>query len=346
MQTDKKMGFILLTGGLGYIGSHTAIKLIEEGYDVVIIDNLSRSTTIVLDQIYKITAVRPVFIQGDVKNTNLLRQIFKQYKFLAVMHFAGFKDVSESFSNPLDYYSNNFVASLNLFKAMSEAEVFTLIFSSSANVYGDPLEVPISEEHPINPNNPYGRTKWMVELLLKDLYASDQRWRIAILRYFNPVGAHESGIIGELSSQTKTNLMHLICQVAQKKDMPLRIFGKDYNTSDGTPIRDFIHIVDLAEAHLAVFLFFKQVGQQQGLIELNLGTGKPTTILEFVNTFINVNKVNVPHVFDKRRDGDISISYTNPNLAKDLISWQAQKGVREMCEDSWRWKLYESQSHN
>jgi len=334
--------YVLLTGGLGYIGSHTAIQLIEKGFQLVIIDNLSNSSLEVLNRIYKITKIKPLFELGDLQDPIFLNHVFGKYKISSVIHFAGLKDVTESLIKPNHYYANNVSGSRNLFEAMKNADVKTLIFSASANVYGNPLKTPIAENHPLNPNNPYGKSKWMVEQILQDLQNSNSEWKIIILRYFNPVGAHHSGLIGELSTPNSVNLMSILCKIGLKQDMPIEIYGNDYETLDGTPIRDFIHIDDLANGHVASLELLNKSNSPHDPFIINLGTGKPTTVLQMVQAFITVTGINIPYHFSQRRKGDISISYADPTLAYQTLGWEAKKGIIEMCKDTWRWKLYES----
>jgi len=336
--------YVLLTGGLGYIGSHTAVQLIEKGFQLVIIDNLSNSTLTVLDRIYKITSIKPLFEHGDLQDSVFLNHVFLKYNISSVMHFAGLKDITESLAMPDHYYANNVSGSLKLFEAMKNARVNTLIFSSSANVYGNPLKTPIAEDHPPNPNNPYGKSKWMVEQILQDLKCSNPEWKIIILRYFNPVGAHQSGLIGELSTPNSVNLISMLCKKALKSGTPIQIYGNDYETIDGTPIRDFIHIDDLANGHVATLELLSKCNCLNEAFVINLGTGRPTTVLQMVQTFIKATGINIPYHFSQRRKGDISISYTDATLAYKTLGWLAKKGIMEMCKDTWRWKLYESNS--
>jgi len=335
--------YVLVTGGLGYLGSHTVVQLLNSKYSVIIVDNLSNSDPSVLNRIEKITGMTSVFFRGDIRNSDFLDQIFNQYTITSVIHFAGLKDISESLKKPAEYYSNNVSGSITLLETMKKNGVHTIIFSSSANVYGNPISTPIAEDHPINPTNPYGRSKYMVEEILNDLKAAEPHWKIAILRYFNPVGAHKSGLIGECSGPNKTNIMPILCDAAYTKSVTVPIYGSDYPTEDGSPIRDFIHVDDLASGHMSCLEFLLNSKKSEEIVTVNLGTGKPTTILQLLRAFSEATGVVVSHEFKSRRKGDISVSYTNPDKAYQILSWRANKGIHEMCEDAWRWKTYESQ---
>lgn len=327
---------ILLTGGAGYIGSHTAVVLSEAGHEVVIYDNFCNSDRSVLTRLEKILGKPLTCVQGDIRDTALLEKTFQQYNIEAVVHFAGIKAVGESVTDPLKYYDNNVVGSVHLFEAMKSAGVRTIVFSSSATVYGEPQYLPYDEEHPTNPINPYGRTKLQVEEILKDLAASDSTWSVSLLRYFNPVGAHESGLIGEDPNGIPNNLMPYVAQVAIGKLPYLNIFGNDYETSDGTGERDYIHVVDLAEGHLAAVNFLKI---HQGCHIFNLGSGESTSVLKLVDSFKKMSGVDVPYQFSSRRLGDLPAYYAKTNRAKTLLDWEVKKSLDDMCYSAWKWQI-------
>ena len=323
---------ILVTGGLGFIGSHTVVELINEGHEVIIIDNLCNSKITVLDNIEKITNVRPKFYQIDLLNIEDVRQVFADNKIDGVIHFAGLKAVTESLHTPIEYYENNLFSTINLLKCMREKGVYNIVFSSSACVYGFPKENPIDESFPSNNStNPYGRTKCFIEEILKDCYIADNRYNITILRYFNPVGAHSSGLIGEDPNGIPNNLMPIIIRVAEGKFDLLHIYGNDYDTPDGTCIRDFIHVVDLARGHVKAI----EKVVTPGVHIYNLGTGKGTTVLELVKTFNKVNGNLVKYDFECRREGDVPINYAKTEKAKKELGWTATHGIAQMCKDSW-----------
>ncbi|BBU69655.1 UDP-glucose 4-epimerase GalE [Fluviibacter phosphoraccumulans] len=326
---------ILVTGGAGYIGSHTVVQLIEAGFQVVILDNLCNSKAEVVNRIEKITGVRPTLAVGDIRDRVCLRSVFADYPIEAVIHFAGLKAVGESQSEPLRYYDNNVSGSLVLLEEMARAGVKTLVFSSSATVYGDPGLVQYTEQTPVAPVNVYGRTKLMVEDVLRDLKASDASWRIALLRYFNPVGAHVSGLIGEDPSGVPNNLMPYIAQVAVGKRPQLQVFGGDYPTEDGTGKRDYIHVDDLAAGHLAAL---NQLSKSPELLTVNLGTGRPYSVLEMIRAFEKASGAPVPYEIVERRAGDLPEYYADPSLAEQLMGWKAELGIDRMCEDTWRWQ--------
>ena len=326
---------ILITGGSGYIGSHTATCLIKAGIPVIILDNLSNSKKSVIDKIELITHSRVEFIQGDIRDRDLLRSLFKKYSIDSVIHFAGLKAVGESVSMPLEYFENNVSGSIVLFEEMAAANVKKLVFSSSATVYGDAKTMPISEDFPLQVLNPYGRSKLMVEDVLRDLYRADPQWRVALLRYFNPVGADESGLIGEDPNGTPNNLMPFIAQVVAGRQKELLIFGDDYPTKDGTGVRDYIHVQDLAEGHLAALNYLEH---EPGLIAVNLGTGRGYSVFEMIEAFENASGKKVPYKVVNRRPGDIAICYADPELAKKLLGWEAKLGIARMCQDAWRWQ--------
>ena len=329
------MSTILVTGGAGYIGSHTAVELLNAGHQVVIVDNLCNSSAKVLDRIEALAGKNFSFVQADVRDGAALDRIFAEYRIDGVIHFAGLKAVGESVAQPLRYFDNNVGSTLALLQAMDSANVRRIVFSSSATVYGDPDQVPINESSRLQVTNPYGRTKLICEDILRDLQQADPRWQVAILRYFNPVGAHISGTIGENPSGTPNNLMPFITQVAVGQREFLSIFGKDYPTPDGTGVRDYIHVVDLAQGHLAALNYLQN---QQASITDNLGTGRGVSVKELADTFARVTGVPVPYRFVDRRPGDVATCYADTRLAQETLGWQAQLGVERMCQDSWRWQ--------
>jgi len=323
---------ILVTGGLGFIGSHTVVELIENNHEVIILDNLVNSKIEVLDKIEKITKVRPKFYQINLLTLEDVRKVFHENEIEGVIHFAGLKAVNESIHQPLNYYENNISGTINLLKVMDEYNVKRLVFSSSACVYGVPATNPIDETFPSNlATNPYGQTKCFIEQILKDLYVSDNNYKFTILRYFNPVGAHASGLIGEDPNGIPNNLMPYILKVAEGKAEQLSIYGKDYDTADGTCIRDFIHVVDLAKGHVKAIEHI----DTEGLHIYNLGTGKGTSVLELVNSFNKINGELVSYVFADRRDGDVPVNYANPARAKAELDWQSELSIEDMCRDAW-----------
>jgi UDP-glucose 4-epimerase len=328
---------ILVTGGAGYIGSHTVVELLEAGYQVAIIDNLSNSKRSVLGRIARITDREPLFFEADVRDRSVIDRLFAQYPFKAVIHFAGLKAVGESVSQPLKYYDNNVVGSLVLIEAMAKAGVKTLVFSSSATVYGDPQSVPIREDAPLTATNPYGQTKLIVENLLRDVAAADPAWRIALLRYFNPVGAHRSGIIGEDPKGIPNNLVPYISQVATGKRAYLSVFGGDYPTLDGTGVRDYVHVVDLAKGHLQALRALPEI---KGAMAVNLGTGRGYSVLQMAEAFEAASQRPVPVRVSERRPGDVAQCYADPSLAEHLLGWRAEIGIKEMCQDTWRWQQW------
>src|SRR5512139_2361848 len=326
---------ILVTGGTGYIGSHTTVELMLAGFDVLIVDNLCNSKAAVLDRIEHIAGHRPEFVKADVRDREALRMLFASHRIDAVIHFAGLKAVGESTAHPLRYYDNNVHGSMVLFETMAEAGVKTLVFSSSATVYGVPHALPMREDFPLSAANPYGRSKWVVEEILRDLARADASWRIALLRYFNPVGAHESGLIGEDPNGIPNNLMPYIAKVADGTLGRLSVFGGDYPTHDGTGIRDYIHVVDLARGHIEAL---KTLKASSGVLTVNLGTGQGYSVLDVVHAFEAVSGRKVPYDIVGRRPGDIAAYYADPSLAKTLLGWQARYGIHEMCRDAWRWQ--------
>lgn len=323
---------ILITGGCGYIGSHTAVELLNYGYKLIIIDNLSNSKKNVIDKIKKITNKDFIFYKGDVSNKKLLNKIFMDNKIDAVIHFAGFKAVGESVKEPLKYYRNNLCSTINLCETMKKFNVKNLVFSSSATVYGKPNKLPIKEDFPLSTTNPYGTTKLMIETILKDIYISDCDWSIAVLRYFNPIGAHKSGLIGENPNDIPNNLMPYIVKVANKELNYLSIFGDDYDTIDGTGVRDYIHVVDLSLGHVKAV---EKVITKKGIDYYNLGTGKGYSVLELVETFKRINKVDVPYKIVARRDGDIDACYADCSYAEKELNFKAHLGIEDMCKDAY-----------
>ena len=325
---------ILLTGGIGYIGSHTLVCLLEHNYDVVVIDNFFNSKKVVIENVKKITNKDFKFYEGDVCDKSILRKIFTENKIDAVIHFAGYKAVGESVEKPLMYYRNNIDSTLSLLEVMNEFDCKNLVFSSSATVYGNPKELPIKESSSLSTTNPYGTTKLMIENILKDLYKSDNDWNIVILRYFNPVGAHESGLIGENPNGIPNNLMPYIVKVATGEYDHLNIFGNDYNTVDGTGVRDYIHVVDLALGHVKAIEY---IDKKCGLDVINLGTGKGYSVLEMVKSFEEANDIRVPYEIKERRKGDIDACYADVSYAKEKLGFVASKTLKDMCKDSYNY---------
>ena len=326
---------ILITGGAGYIGSHTSLQLLAAGQQIVVVDNLSNSSRESLYRVEKISGKSIAFIQADIRDKQALREIFKVHAISAVIHFAGLKAVGESTEKPQLYYDNNVSGSLNLFEVMAEFNVKNIVFSSSATVYGDLVKVPISEDFALSATNPYGRTKLMIEDILRDIHKSDSTWRIAILRYFNPIGAHSSGQIGEDPNGIPNNLLPYVAQVAVGRLAKLRVFGNDYATHDGTGVRDYIHVVDLAEGHVAALNYLTK---HQTMITVNLGTGIGYSVLDVVNAFAKASAKTIPYEILPRRSGDVAINYADASLAKKLLGWHASRGLDEMCADTWRWQ--------
>lgn len=326
---------ILVTGGAGYIGSHTCVELLEAGYRIVVIDNFLNSKPSVLKRVEAIAEKTVPCIEADIRDRTALEAVFAEHAIDAVVHFAGLKAVGESVADPLRYYENNVFGSLALLQTMAQFDVRTLVFSSSATVYGDPPSVPIREDFPLSPTNPYGQSKRMVEDMLRDLAASDSRWRIALLRYFNPVGAHQSGLIGEDPAGIPNNLMPYIAQVAEGRREQLSVFGNDYATADGTGVRDYIHVVDLAQGHVKAL---EKLAVQSGVLTYNLGTGQGYSVLEMISAFEKASGRPVPYRFTPRRAGDIAVCYADPALAQRELGWQANRGLEQMCSDVWRWQ--------
>jgi UDP-glucose 4-epimerase len=326
---------ILVTGGAGYIGSHTCLLLLEAGYSVIVFDNFSNSSSESIKRVEKITNKSITLIEGDIRDKEALREVFKNYKIDSVIHFAGLKAVGESVEQPLRYYENNVCGTVALCEVMSEYGCKSIVFSSSATVYGDPKSVPIKEDFPLSATNPYGRSKLFIEEILRDLYISDKEWKIVILRYFNPVGAYESGDIGEDPNGIPNNLMPFISQVAVGKRDYLRVFGGDYPTEDGTGVRDYIHVMDLALGHVRAI---DKINSFDKVMTINLGTGKGYSVLDVVKAYERASKREIPYKIVDRRDGDIATNYADPTYAKEVLDWEAKRGLDEMCIDSWRWQ--------
>lgn len=326
---------ILVTGGLGYIGSHTVVELMAAGHEVVVLDNLSNADISVRRRLQQITGREIAFHEADIRNRAAMQAMFATHRIDAVIHFAGLKAVGESVQQPLRYYDNNVGGSVVLFECMAEAGVKTLVFSSSATVYGDPARVPITEDFPLAATNPYGHSKLMIEDILRDTARADASWRIALLRYFNPVGAHESGMIGEQPSGIPNNLLPYVAQVAVGRREWLNVFGGDYPTPDGTGVRDYIHVVDLAQGHVKTL---DKLATSAGLFTYNLGTGRGNSVLEMVRAFEAASGRRVPYKIVARRPGDIAACYADPSLAERELGWKARYDVARMCADAWRWQ--------
>ncbi len=326
---------ILVTGGAGYIGSHTCISLLETGYEVVVFDNFSNSSAQSIARVEEITGKKIPVIEGDIRNREDLQKVFDNYTIESVIHFAGLKAVGESVAQPLKYYDNNINGTVTLCQVMQANNCKSIIFSSSATVYGDPHTVPITEDFPLSATNPYGRSKLIIEEILKDLYISDSSWKIVLLRYFNPVGAHPSGRIGESPSDTPNNLMPYISQTAIGKREALQVFGDDYPTPDGTGVRDYIHVMDLAEGHLKAL---EKIEGFSEVMAINLGTGKGYSVLEMLNAFQRASDKKIPYQIVSRRPGDIATCYADPSYAKEILGWEAKRDLDEMCRDTWRWQ--------
>ncbi|MCW7554370.1 UDP-glucose 4-epimerase GalE [Endozoicomonas gorgoniicola] len=329
------MSKILVTGGAGYIGSHTCVELLNDNYDIVVLDNLSNSSEESLRRVQEITGKSLTFVNGDIRDRSLLNRLFSEHDFEAVIHFAGLKAVGESCEIPLDYYDNNVYGTVVLCEAMKTANVKRIVFSSSATVYGDPASLPIMEDFPLSATNPYGRSKLMVEDILRDLYLSDNEWSIALLRYFNPVGAHPSGMIGEDPNDIPNNLMPYVSQVAIGKLEKLRVFGNDYPTHDGTGVRDYIHVVDLSVGHVRAI---EKLRTTKGANAWNLGVGKGYSVLDMVAAFEKASGKAVPYAITDRRAGDIAACYANPDKALGELGWKAEKVLEDMVSDVWRWQ--------
>ena len=329
------MSKILVTGGAGYIGSHTCVELLNAGHDVTVFDNFCNSQPEALARVERITGKKLALVQGDIRDSAALVAALRQSDATAVVHFAGLKAVGESVQNPLAYYDNNVVGTVKLLEAMTACSVNTLVFSSSATVYGDPQQLPLTEDHPLSATNPYGQTKLVIEEMLRDLYRSDPTWRIAILRYFNPVGAHASGLIGEDPQGPPNNLLPFVAQVAVGRREFLNVWGNDYATPDGTGVRDYIHVVDLALGHLKALERLQTHAECQAV---NLGTGVGYSVLDMVHAFEQASGKPVPFKVGPRRPGDIASCYADPALALALLGWRAERGLATMCTDAWRWQ--------
>lgn len=326
---------VLVTGGAGYIGSHTVLALLEAGLQVVVLDNLSNSKPAALQRVQALAGKPLTFVEGDLLDAALLDRVLTEHRIDAVIHFAGLKAVGESVSKPLAYYQNNITGTLHLLNAMVKAEVRRLVFSSSATVYGDPKTVPITEDFPLSATNPYGRTKLFIEEILRDLHIADPRWDIALLRYFNPIGAHESGRIGEDPNGIPNNLVPYIAQVAVGKLPELRVFGDDYSTADGTGVRDYIHVVDLAAGHVKAL---QRLERSHGCVAYNLGTGQGSSVLEVIRAFAKACGRSIPYQVVERRPGDVAACYADPSLAQRELGWEARFDIARMCADTWRWQ--------
>lgn len=330
-----KKSKILVTGGAGYIGSHTCVALAESGFETIILDNLSNSKKSVLGRIRQISGIEPEFIKADVRDENALDAVFKNNSIEAVIHFAGLKAVGESTEKPLEYYENNVYGAICLIKSMQHNGVKSLVFSSSATVYGTPPSVPIKEDFPLRTASPYGRTKLMIEDILRDFHVSDPSWKIAILRYFNPTGAHPTGLMGEDPNDIPNNLTPYITQVAIGRLKELQVFGNDYPTKDGTGVRDYIHVADLADGHVRAL---EKLAKGQGLFTYNLGTGKGYSVLDMVKAFEKATGKKVPYKIVPRRAGDIAECFADPTLAANELNWTTRYGLDEMARDSWKWQ--------
>ena len=333
---------ILVTGGAGYIGSHTCVELIQAGHSVLVLDNLANSSPAALRRVAAIVGQDVPFIEGDIRDAALLDRLFDEHDISAVIHFAGLKAVGESTEKPIDYYENNVAGTIALLQAMRRHTVTRLVFSSSATVYGDPASVPIREDFPLSATNPYGQSKLMIEHMLRDLARADSSWRVAVLRYFNPVGAHESGTIGEDPNGIPNNLLPFIAQVAIGRRGQLAVFGDDYDTPDGTGVRDYIHVVDLARGHLKAL---DKLDSQPGCVAYNLGTGRGYSVLEMVRAFEAASGKAVPYKIAPRRPGDIARCYADPAFAERELGWVAEKGLDEMMADAWRWQSMNPQGY-
>ena len=332
---------VMLTGGAGYIGSHTAVVLSQLGHQIVLYDNLSNRSDSVLEKLFQITGQQIRFVNGDVRDTVLLRNTFAAHGIGAVIHFAGLKAVGESVEKPADYYANNVQGTISLLQAMRSVQVKTLVFSSSATVYGEPQYLPLDENHPTSATNPYGRSKLHIEEMLKDVAASDPASRMACLRYFNPVGAHESGLIGENPNGVPNNLMPYIAQVAAGQRAELSVFGDDYPTADGTGVRDYIHVMDLAEGHATALAFLSGT---TGWHAINLGTGKGYSVLDMVQAFENASGQQVPYKIVARRAGDVAACYADPKKASEVLNWSATRTLEDMCASTWRFQQFQGLS--
>jgi len=326
---------ILVTGGAGYIGSHTVVQLLEAGYETIVYDNFCNASRESIRRVEELTGKKVTLVEGDIRNREALTRLFETQKIDAVIHFAGLKAVGESVEQPLRYYDNNVYGTLVLCEVMQEHGCRSIVFSSSATVYGDPATTPIREDFPLSATNPYGRSKLFIEEILRDLHVADDAWRVVLLRYFNPVGAHPSGRIGEDPNGIPNNLMPFIAQTAVGKRDHLNVFGDDYDTPDGTGVRDYIHVVDLARGHLDAL---KKIEDIEGVLTVNLGTGKGYSVLEVLRAFEKASERKIPFVIAPRRSGDIATCYADPSYARKILGWEAKLGIDEMCADHWRWQ--------
>ena len=333
---------ILVTGGAGYIGSHTVVELIEAGYPLVVLDNLSNASDTSLARVEEITGQQIDFVEGDILDEALLSKLFEKYKFNSVIHFAGLKAVGESVAKPLKYYENNVSGTVNLLQVMQKFNCKEIVFSSSATVYGEPEEVPITEDFPLSATNSYGRSKLIIEEILGDLFKSDPNWKIALLRYFNPIGAHPSGLIGEDPNGVPNNLLPYISQVAIGKLEKLSVFGDDYSTEDGTGVRDYLHVVDLAKGHVKALQAFKE----HNFVTVNLGTGKGYSVLEMIKAFEVAFGGKIEYQIEPRRLGDIAECFANPEKALQLLNWKAELNLSDMCQDAWNWQSKNPNGYN
>ena len=336
MQGNK---MILITGGAGYIATHTLVELKKANFDFVVYDNLSNSSKEALKRVKKITGAKVKFVKGDIRDKKALRKVFKTYSIDSVIHFAGLKAVGESVAKPLKYYDNNVVGTIKLLEVMREFDCKKIVFSSSATVYGNPKSCPIDESFDVGATtNPYGTSKYMIERILEDLYISDNSFKIAILRYFNPVGAHESGLIGENPNGIPNNLMPYISQVAVGKLKELSVFGSDYETKDGTGVRDYIHVVDLANAHVKAIEYLGNETSASSILKVNIGTGTGYSVLDMIKAFEKASGQKIPYKLVPRRAGDIATCYSNPQKAKEILGWEAKHNLEDMCKSSWNWQ--------
>jgi len=326
---------IFITGGAGYIGSHACVELINAGHEVTVFDNFSNSQPEALARVERITGNKPHFVKGDIRDSSALAEALKKSGANAVIHFAGLKAVGESVEKPLSYYDNNVLGTLRLLEAMTKCGVKTLVFSSSATVYGDPQALPLTEDHPLSATNPYGQTKLVIENMLRDLYRSDPTWRISILRYFNPVGAHASGLIGEDPQGTPNNLLPFVSQVAVGRREFLNVWGNDYDTPDGTGVRDYIHVVDLAIGHLKAL---ERLRDHQECLAINLGTGVGYSVIDMIKAFEKASGKAIPFKVAQRRPGDVASCYSDPSFAMSTLGWRAERSLEDMCKDSWKWQ--------
>ena len=336
MQENK---MILITGGAGYIATHTLVELKKANFDFVVYDNFSNSSKEALKRVKKITGAKVKFVKGDIRDKKALRKVFKKYEIDSVIHFAGLKAVGESVAKPLKYYDNNVVGTIKLLEVMREFDCKKIVFSSSATVYGNPKSCPIDESFDVGATtNPYGTSKYMIERILEDLYISDNSFKIAILRYFNPVGAHESGLIGENPNGIPNNLMPYISQVAVGKLKELSVFGSDYETKDGTGVRDYIHVVDLANAHVKAIEYLGNETSASSVLKVNIGTGTGYSVLDMIKAFEKASGQKIPYKLVPRRAGDIATCYSNPQKAKEILGWEAKHNLEDMCKSSWNWQ--------